>query len=97
MKTYDVIIIGGGIVGTMTARELSRYALSVLLIEKEVDICMGTSAANSAAIHAGHDPMPGTLKAEMNSLANPMWDALSAELGIPFLRHGAYIVAINED
>jgi len=97
MKSYDVIIIGGGIVGTMTARELSRYQLSVLLIEKEVDICMGTSAANSAAVHAGHDPMPGTLKAEMNSLANPMWDALSAELGIPFKRHGAYIVAINED
>jgi glycerol-3-phosphate dehydrogenase len=97
MNTYDVIIIGGGVVGCMTARELSRYQLSVLLIEKEVDICMGTSAANSAAIHSGHDPVPGTLKAEMNHLANPMWDQLSAELGIPFKRNGAYIVAIDED
>jgi Predicted dehydrogenase len=97
MNSYDVIIIGGGVVGCMTARELARYQLSVLLIEKEVDICMGTSAANSAAIHSGHDPMPGTLKAEMNSKANPMWDQVSAELGISFKRHGAYIVAIDED
>ena len=97
MKQYDVIIIGGGVVGCMTARALARYDLSILLIEKEVDIGMGASGANSAAIHSGHDPLPGTLKAEMNRLANPMWDQISAELGIPFARHGAYIVAIDED
>ncbi len=97
MKNFDVIIIGGGVVGCMTARTLARYDLKVLLIEKNSDIGMGSSSANSAIIHSGHDPIPGTLKAEMNHLANPMWDDLSCELGIPFIRSGAYIVAIDED
>ena len=96
MKTYDIIIIGGGVVGCMTARALSRYELKVLLIERESDIGTGASSANSAIVHAGHDPVPGTLKAEMNQLANPMWDQLSADLGISFKRSGAYIVAIGE-
>jgi glycerol-3-phosphate dehydrogenase len=81
----------------MTARALSKYKLDILLIEKGADIGMGASSANSAIIHAGHDPLPGTLKAEMNCLANPMWDQLAGELGIPFKRSGAYIVAIEED
>lgn len=97
MKKYDIIIIGGGVIGCMTARALSRFDLKVLLIERESDIGMGTSSANSAIIHAGHDPMHGSLKAEMNRLANPMWDQVSADLGIPFKRSGAYIVAIGED
>jgi glycerol-3-phosphate dehydrogenase len=97
MKTFDVIIVGGGVVGCMTARILSKFNLSTLLIEKEEDIGMGASSANSAIVHAGHDPVPGTLKAEMNRLANPMWDALSDELGIPFKRTGAYVVAVGAD
>lgn len=97
MQKFDVIIIGGGVVGCMTARTLSRFDLKVLLIEKETDIGMGASSANSAIIHAGHDPVPGTLKAEMNRLANPMWDQLSEELGILFKRTGAYIVAIGDE
>jgi glycerol-3-phosphate dehydrogenase len=97
MKTFDVIIVGGGVVGCMTARALSKFNLSTLLIEKEEDIGMGASAANSAIVHAGHDPVPGTLKAEMNRLANPMWDTLSDELGIPFNRSGAYVVAVGPD
>src|SRR5512133_1390286 len=97
MKNYDIIIIGGGVIGCMTARALSRYDLKVLLIERESDIGMGASSANSAIVHAGHDPMPGSLKAEMNRLANPMWDQVSTELGIPFKRCGAYIVAVGED
>ena len=97
MKIYDIVIIGGGVIGCMTARALSRYDLKILLIEKESDIGMGASSANSAIVHAGHDPMPGTLKAEMNRLANPMWDQVSADLGIPFKRSGAYIVSIGEE
>ena len=65
-KSYDVIIIGGGVVGAAAARELSRYELSVCLLEKEEDVCSGTSKANSAIVHAGFDALPGTLKAKFN-------------------------------
>lgn len=95
--SYDVIIVGAGVVGSMTARFLSRYDLRVLLIEKESDICMGASSANSAIVHAGYDPLPGTLKAVMNVAANPMWDALAGELNFPFERRGDYVVAIGEE
>jgi len=59
MKSFDIITIGGGIVGCLTARYLSRCQLKILLLEKDTDIGMGLSAANSACIHAGHDPAPG--------------------------------------
>jgi glycerol-3-phosphate dehydrogenase len=95
--SYDVIIVGAGVVGCMTARFLSRYDLRILLIEKESDICMGASSANSAIVHAGYDPLPGTLKAAMNVAANPMWDALSGELNFPFERRGDYVVAVGEE
>lgn len=94
---YDVIIIGAGVVGCMTARRLSRYAFKILLIEKSSDVCTGATASNSALIHAGHDAVPGTLKAEMNVEANPMWDRLSEELQFGFARTGAYIVAVGEE
>lgn len=96
-RSHDIIIIGGGVVGCMIARALSRFDLDILLIEKESDIGMGASSANSAIVHAGHDPVPGSLKAEMNIKANPMWDQLSAELNFPFNRQGAYIVAIGQE
>lgn len=94
---YDVIIIGAGIVGSMIARTLSRYELDILLIEKEADVCMGTTAANTAIIHAGYDPVPGTLKAEMNIKGNRMWDTLAGELNIPFERRGDFVVAIGKE
>lgn len=97
MKTYDVIIIGGGVVGCMVARFLSRYQLAVLLIEKEADIGMGASSANSAIVHAGYDPLPGTLKADMNVKGNAMWDTLSSELGFDFDRRGDYVVAVGAE
>lgn len=96
-EAYDVIIIGGGIVGAMTARFLSKYKISILLIEKEADICMGATAGNSALIHAGYDPVPGSLKAQMNVLGNAMYTQLSEELGFAFERRGDYVVAIGAD
>ncbi len=95
--TYDFIIIGGGVVGCMLARFLSRYQNSILLIEKEPDIGMGASSANSAIVHAGYDPVPGSLKALLNVRANAMWDNLSGELNIPFERRGDYVVAVGQE
>lgn len=96
-KAYDVIIVGAGVVGCMIARFLSRYTLDILLIDKEADLCMGTTASNTAIIHAGYDPVPGSLKAAMNVRGNRMWDTLAAELGIPFERRGDYVVAVGKE
>ena len=63
---YDAIIIGAGVTGCAIARELSRYQLNILVLEKEEDVCCGTSKANSAIIHAGHDAKPGSLNARFN-------------------------------
>jgi len=96
-NAHDIIIIGAGIIGAMIARTLARYDLRILWIEKASDICTGATAANSALIHAGHDAIPGSLKAEMNLQSNPMWDRLSEELHFAFGRTGAYVVAIGAD
>jgi len=96
-RRYDVVIIGAGVVGSLIARTLSRYELGVLLIEKESDVGAGTSAANSAIVHAGYDPVPGSLKAAMNVAGNRMWDTLAGELNFPFDRRGDYVVAIGEE
>jgi len=97
MQSFDIIIIGGGVVGCITARYLSRYQLKILLIEKESDIGSATSAANSALVHPGYDPLPGTLKAKMNVAANPLWDGLAGELNFDFERSGDYVVAIGRE
>lgn len=97
MQNYDVIVVGAGIVGAMTARELSRCELSILWIDKECDVGMGASSANSAILHAGYDPEPGSLKAEMNARGNKLWDEFAPELGIAFKRTGSYVVAVGEE
>jgi len=94
---FDVIIIGGGIVGSMMARYLSRYTLSILLIEKETDICMGATSGNSAFVHAGYDPVPGSLKAYTNVEGNALYEQLSEDLGFDFQRNGDYVVAIGQE
>ena len=63
---YDVAVIGAGVIGGMIARELSRYRLSVIVLEKAHDVAMGTTKANSAIVHAGFDAESGTMKARMN-------------------------------
>ncbi|MCD6355936.1 MAG: NAD(P)/FAD-dependent oxidoreductase, partial [Anaerolineaceae bacterium] len=96
-ESHDVIIIGGGIIGCMTARFLSRYQLKILLIEKRSDIGSVTSAANTALIHPGYNAVTGSLKAKMNIIANPMWTQLSEELNFSFERCGDYVVAIGKE
>ena len=93
---YDVIIIGAGITGTLIARELSKYNLSVAVLEKCNDVGNATTNANSAIIHSGYDPVPGTLKAKFNALGNPMYDQLTKELDVPFYRLGSLTVAIYD-
>jgi len=94
---YDIIIIGGGVAGCMIARFLSRYQLKILLIEKEEDIGLATSAANTALVHPGYDPVVGSLKAKMNVAANPMWTSLAEELQFAFDRCGDYVIAIGDE
>ncbi len=94
---YDVVIIGAGIIGTFVARNLSKYHLKVLVVDKENDISNGTTKANSAIIHAGYDAMPGSLKARLNVEGNPMFDRICEELEVPFKRIGSLVVAFNSN
>lgn len=93
----DVIVIGAGVTGCAIARELSRYNLEVLVLEREEDVCCGTSKANSAIIHAGFDAVPGTWKARLNVEGNRMMDSLSKELDFPFKRNGSLVLCFSED
>ena len=93
---YDVTIIGCGVVGAATAFELSKLSLNVLLLEKENDIAMGASRANSAIIHAGYDPKPGTLMARLNVQGNAMTPQLCKDLDIPFNRIGSLVLAFSK-
>ena len=90
---YDYIIIGSGVIGSLIARELSRYEASVLVLEKENDLATHQTMANSAIIHSGHDPKPGSLKAKLCVEGNKMYHDLKKELDVPLLYTGAFVVA----
>lgn len=94
---YDVIIIGAGVTGSSVARFLSRYQVNACVIEREEDVCCGTSKANSAIIHAGFDAAAGSLMAKMNVKGNLMMPALAKELDIPFIQNGSLVVCMNEE
>lgn len=94
---FDVVIIGAGVCGAAIARELSRYELKVCVLEKEEDVCCGTSKANSAIVHAGFDAMPGTWMAKMNVQGNEEMEALAKELDIPFKRNGSLVVCTEKE
>lgn len=94
---YDVAIIGAGVIGASIFRELMKYKLKVLLIDKENDVSMGTTKANSAIVHAGYDPKAGTLMAKYNVKGNEMFEDLCKELSVPFKRNGSLVLAFNED
>lgn len=93
---YDVAIVGAGVVGSAIARELSKFKVNACVIERDEDVCNGTSKANSAIVHAGFDAKPGTLKAKLNVRGNQMMDALSEELDFPFQRNGSLVVCTKE-
>ncbi|MEG1268985.1 MAG: NAD(P)/FAD-dependent oxidoreductase, partial [Oscillospiraceae bacterium] len=93
----DVVIIGGGVIGCAVARELSRFDLSIIVLEKTADICNGQSKANSGIVHGGYDAKEGTLKAEFNVLGNAMFDRVCSELEVPFKRNTSMVVAFEGD
>lgn len=92
---YDVIIIGGGVSGAASARELSRYKVRACVLEKEEDVCCGTSKANSAIVHAGYDAAPGSLKAKLNVRGNEMMEQLSEDLDFPFQKTGSLVICLS--
>ncbi|WP_461207904.1 FAD-dependent oxidoreductase [Clostridium sp. DL1XJH146] len=94
---FDIVIIGAGVTGCSIARELARYKLNVLVLEKDADVANGTTKANSAIVHAGEDPIPGTLKAKLNVEGNDLYDQLSKELDFPFKRIGSLVLCFDED
>ena len=85
---YDVIIIGAGVTGCFIARELSKYQLNVLVLEKNNDVGNETTSANSAIVHSGYDPLPNTLKAILNVKGNAMYDKVCEELDARRCRKG---------
>ena len=93
---YDVIIIGAGASGAAIARELSRYQGRFCVLEKEADICCGTSKANSGIVHAGFDAKEGSLMAKLNVKGNKMMENLSKELDFSYKKNGSLVVCTNE-
>lgn len=90
---FDTAVIGGGVVGCLIARELSRTRLKVAVLEGAADVAMkGASAANSGIAHAGFDPEPGTLMAALNVEGSARMPALCAELHVPFVRNGSLVL-----
>lgn len=94
---FDVIVVGAGIVGSLIARKLSSYQLQVAVIEKEPDVGNVTTMANSAIVHSGYDPVPGTLKAKLNVLGNKMMSQVCKELDVEMKRIGSLTVALEEE
>ena len=93
---FDVIVVGAGVVGSLVARKLSSYQLSVAVLEKEPDVGNVVTMANSAIVHSGYDPVPGTLKAKLNVLGNKMFDKLCEELDVEMERIGSLTVALYD-
>ena len=97
MRDFEVMIIGAGVSGASIARELSRYQVKCCVVEKEEDVCAGTSKANSAIIHAGYDAVNGSMMAKMNVEGNAMMEELSKELDFPFKRNGSLVLCLHEE
>lgn len=93
---FDVLVIGCGIVGAATAFELSKYALNVCVLEKENDVGDATTKANSAIVHAGYDPEPGTWMARLNVAGAARTELLCKALSVPYKKVGSLVLAFNE-
>ena len=97
MNLFDIIIIGAGVSGSACARELSRYRAKILVIEKEEDVCCGTSKANSAIVHAGFDANPGTWKAKLNVEGSRVMPQLAEELDFHYEQCGSIVLCMTPE
>src|SRR6056297_1772969 len=95
-KPYDIAIIGAGCVGTSVAQRLANYQVNTVLIEKESDVSMGATKANSGIIHTGYFTSEGSMKEKMNLKGYPMFEKVCDEIGVNFSRLGAMFCAVNE-
>ena len=96
MKSFDVAVIGGGLLGCFVARSLCPYELKTVLIEGQEDLCRGISRANSAIVYPGYDNKPGSLKAQMTVRANAYFDRLCDQLDVDFIRRGSLLLSYDE-
>lgn len=97
IQHVDVLVIGGGVVGCAILRELSRYVARVALLERNPDVCEGTSKSNSAIVHTGFDAPPGTLEARLLAEARDLWPPIIEQLHIPYLQTGALLIATSDE
>lgn len=95
-KTYDIVIIGAGVAGCACARELARFEANILVVDKEEDVCCGSSKANSAIVHAGFDAPEGSLMADLNVKGNLAMPKLCSDLDIPFIQNGSIVCCLDE-
>ena len=93
MNSFDVIVIGGGVIGTAVLKSLASFEAKTLLLEKSSDLSNGSSRANSGIVHAGYDAEPGTKKAYFNVLGAAMMPAVAKELHVPYKKTGSLVAA----
>lgn len=92
-KTFDVVLVGAGVIGCSVARELSRFDLDILILEAGSDIACGSTRANSGIVHAGFDPLPGTAKSRFNVEGSKLFPKWAEELGFRYKRNGSMVIA----
>lgn len=94
---YDIAVIGAGVVGGLVARELTKYKLNVVILEKSDDVATGASKANSSIVHGGYDPEPGTLKAKLNARGTAMMEKLCRDLDVHYKNNGSLVLAFDAE
>lgn len=94
---YDIAIIGAGVVGAMCARTLAKYNLNIIILEKNNDVAMGASMANSGIVHSGFDAKEGTLKAKLNVEGSKMMPEITKKLGVKYINNGSMVIGFSKE